>query len=473
LRPQEPTIDRTATCNATHRAVGSSGSASLVLDFDDVRKRYLADMTTSIQQSMLDVQRTIDEFVNLPENSRLRQELPRYYEILRSAIPPEVLSYAEFTSLRDLPTDAILQLTMEEATLVLMQGPLRIPILVPSRFRQDFIHKTTINTFLQQDHMGHWIMVQDYAKPIANGDVRRMQKAEFTRKYFDPRHYPLNCLDLAGTTLNPDPPCYVRIPSLHLLRKVAAGGYGGKMHYMRNNDLAASQSFMLLAKAGAWSMPHIDRSGVLSSVECMEGKKLWLTWTGLAIEELEAYDESAADAPRACQETPPSRTNDAAFTDWQQNYASAPRIRPIAPLITAGDLYLQPSGELHSPYSSTDVLMHGTMHWDSRDTERIMQLAMLETHHRSITNEDEPNDFYHLMQRTMYKMREDKRCTGNGGFEWPDSNKKKKSEELFEVRSRQGGLYYTDVKIRNGKHVTRPQKVGNRCFEAAIAEASA
>jgi hypothetical protein len=84
-----------------------------------------------------------------------------------------------------------------------------------------------------------------------------------------------------------------------LLKRVAARGYGGKMHYMRKSDLAASQSFVLLAKAGAWSMPHIDRSGVLSSVEGIEGKKLWLTWTGLAIEELRAYDESAADSPRA------------------------------------------------------------------------------------------------------------------------------------------------------------------------------
>jgi hypothetical protein len=472
-RPHSPTINRTATCNTAHQAVSCSDSTPDVLDFDDFRKRYLADTTASIEQSILDVRRTIDEFANLPKQSRLREELPRYYEILKSAIPPKVLSYADFTSLRTLPTNAILLATMEEAALVLMQGPLRIPILVPSRFRQDFIHKTTIGTFLQEHHMGHWIMVQDYAKPIGKGDVRQMQKAEFVEKYFNPRHYPLNCLDLAGTAPNPDPPCYVRIPSLHLLGKVAAGGHGGKMHYMRNNDLAASQSFMLLAKAGAWSMPHIDRSGVLSSVEGIEGKKLWLTWTALTIEELEAYDESAADAPRAYQEAPPSRSNDEAFTKWQQNYASAPRIHPIAPLIDAGDVYLQPSGGLHSPYSFTNVLMHGTMHWDSRDIERIMQLAMLETHHRPVTNEDEPNDFYHLMQRAMYKMREDRSSTASGGFEWPESNGKTKSEELFEVRSYQDGLNHTNVIARNGKHATRAPKIGNRYFEAASAKASA
>jgi hypothetical protein len=92
---------------------------------------------------------------------------------------------------------------------------------------------------------------------------------------------------------------------------------------------------------------------------------------------------------------------------------------------------------------------------------------MLETQKRTITNEDESNDFYHLMQRTMYKMREEKTGTGSGGFEWPDSEGQKKSEELFEVRSRPDGLSYADVIVRKGRHATRVPKVGNPCFEAA------
>jgi hypothetical protein len=130
-RPHPPTINLTGTCNTAYEAVICPGSAPTVLGFDDFRKRYLADTTTPIEHSMLDVQCTIHEFVNLPKNSRLCEELPRYYEILRPAIPPEVLSYAEFISFQDLPTNAILLATMEEAALVLMQGPLRIPILVP------------------------------------------------------------------------------------------------------------------------------------------------------------------------------------------------------------------------------------------------------------------------------------------------------------------------------------------------------
>ena len=66
-----------------------------------------------------------------------------------------MLSYANFTSLQTLPTNAILLATIEEAALVLMQGPLRILILVLLRFRQDFIYKTTISTFLQEHYIGY------------------------------------------------------------------------------------------------------------------------------------------------------------------------------------------------------------------------------------------------------------------------------------------------------------------------------
>jgi hypothetical protein len=77
--------------------------------------------------------------------------------------------------------------------------------------------------------------------------------------------------------------------------------------------------------------------------------------------------------------------------------------------------------------------MHGTMHWDSRDIGRIMEFSMLETTHRTVTNEDQPNDFYHLLQRGIYKMMEDKE--GVSCFQWPDDVTKEKTCRLFEVCS--------------------------------------
>jgi hypothetical protein len=242
--------------------------------FDEFRKRYLENLREAIDKSKRNVQQTIKKFVHLADVSRLRTELPRYHNILDSVVLPKFLSYAEYIALTEPPHGAVLLATMEQAALVLRKGPLRIPVFIPSQFRQEFFCEESIHTFLQDFHMGQWIMVQDYAKPIGDGDVRSIQKTEFMKTFLDPQHYPINCLDLAGSTLNPNPLCYLGVPSLHLLAKVATGGHGGKLHHIRNTDLAASQSFNLLGKAGAWTMPHINRTGVLSSVEGIEGNKL-------------------------------------------------------------------------------------------------------------------------------------------------------------------------------------------------------
>jgi hypothetical protein len=398
------------------------------------RKQRLEQLTKAIDKSKRDIEHTIGKFIHCDGESRLRNELPRYQDILATAILPDFLSYAEYSSLQEPPTNTILLATMEQAALVLQRGPLRIPILIPSQFRREAFCEESIQTFLHDSHMAQWIMVQDYARSATKGDdVRRVQKAEFMKNFLDPQHYPINCLDLAGTALNPDPPCYLRVPSLQLLSKVASGGHGGKMRQMRNTDLAASQSFTLLAKAGAWSIPHIDRSGVLSSVEGIKGDKLWLEWPGLSIAQLKAWDDSAAAAPRAYEEVPPSRSEGDAFAEWQNRYAAAPCISPVATCVGPRDMFLQPQGMLLSPYSITNVLMHGTMHGDSRDIDSIMALTMLETSHRTVTNEDQPNDFYHVMQRAIHKMSDDKQ--GDNGFKWPGDAAKRRTYRLFKVRS--------------------------------------
>jgi hypothetical protein len=434
IAPRFPAMQKAATELTIQRpATDHLSDYANRISFDEFRKRYLENLREAIDKSKRDVQQTVKKFVHLADDSRLRIELPRYYNILDSVVLPKLLSYAEYIALTEPPHGAVLLATMEQAALVLRKGPLRIPVFIPSQFRQESFCEESIHTFLQDSHMGQWIMVQDYAKPIGEGDVRSIPKTEFMKTFLDSQHYPINCLDLAGSTLNPNPLCYLGVPSLHLLAKVASGGHGGKLHYIRNTDLAASQSFNLLGKAGAWSMPHIDRTGVLSSVEGIVGNKLWLKWPGLSIAQLERWDESAADVPHDYQEASCSSLDKHAFADWQQRYALAPCISPIATLIGRQDLFLQPSGMLHSPYSITDVLMHGTMHWDSRDIGRIMEFSMLETAHRTVTNEDQPNDFYHLMQRSIYKMMEDKE--GVSCFQWPDDAMKVKTCRLFEVCS--------------------------------------
>ncbi|KAK5429116.1 hypothetical protein LTR34_007575 [Exophiala xenobiotica] len=76
-----------------------------------------------------------------------------------------------------------------------------------------------------------------------------------------------------------------------------------------------------------------------------------------------------------------------------------------------------PIGDLiHAPYSMTDVLMTGTMHWDSRNLVQVMSQSLLELAHPSTTNEDPAKEFL-SKSKTIATLWQDRRQPWQWG--WP------------------------------------------------------
>jgi len=50
-------------------------------------------------------------------------------------------------------------------------------------------------------------------------------------------------------------------------------------------------------------------------------------------------------------------------------------------------------GRIHAPYTITDCLMTGTMHWVTTEMLKVMQLCIEEKVHAEITNEDPAYEF--------------------------------------------------------------------------------
>lgn len=113
------------------------------------------------------------------------------------------------------------------------------------------------------------------------------------------------------------------------------------------------------------------------------------------------------------------------------NLEELPTVAPVAVYLRPGDILLQPAGVLHAPYSPTNVWMRGSMHWDSRDLERILQLSLLQAQHTAITNEPCAKDFFPIMQWCMVGW---KRSSPECQSEWPEKEKLRGLSNIFDVR---------------------------------------
>jgi hypothetical protein len=132
---------------------------------------------------------------------------------------------------------------------------------------------------------------------------------------------------------------------------VREGGAAGKRDTEIPSDLINSSAFHICSKKGVFSILHMDRHGVLTIIQCKDGEKLWLMYPHLTDDELGQWAESG-------------------------NYS--PNYRPFAVLLRPGDILIQKPTTVHAPYSLTDVLMTGTMHWDSPARLSAAQWAMRE-----------------------------------------------------------------------------------------------
>lgn len=304
--------------------------------------------------------------------SRLHTELPCYIEVLDKSVVGEPITARQYgAGTWSQPVDNYVICTPEEARTVLAAGALRLPILVPGELNPE--RRLDLDHYLAFLRTRTSIDVHLFDVPLPRGDYvlpRRMSTKEAVGRF---RHSdsPLNFLNLAGHKANPVPRCFEGLPAYSILRDVPSDLWSGKKGERLVSDLSECASFQICSKRGAFSLPHVDQHGVVTAVFCDQGEKVWNMWTGLGIDALREYAESDSLPTTPCTSL----------------------------VLYSGCLLIMPSGTLHAVWSPTDVLMSGTMYWDSRDLLRIAQLTQCTAEFPHLSNEDVAREFASKMDK--------------------------------------------------------------------------
>ncbi|KAH7220511.1 uncharacterized protein BKA55DRAFT_743972 [Fusarium redolens] len=96
---------------------------------------------------------------------------------------------------------------------------------------------------------------------------------------------PVNLLNIGCLKENAIPVCFSNDKDYGLMRTRTDNGKSEKQEW---RDLDDCLTFQLLASKGAAHLQHVDRHGVYTTALTEQGKKLWLAWPGLSLEELES-----------------------------------------------------------------------------------------------------------------------------------------------------------------------------------------
>ncbi|KAF2801778.1 uncharacterized protein BDZ99DRAFT_552433, partial [Mytilinidion resinicola] len=211
----------------------------------------------------------------------------------------------------------------------------------------------------------------------------------------DPEIEPVNLLDLVG--YKTQVPYCMDLRAYSILHDVKENNQSGKA-MDSCNDLSSSTAFTILSKAGAWSMPHQDYHGVLTTIRVECGKKLWIAWPAL---------------------------NKTETISWNQRGELVSD--PFAILLQEGDMLVQPPGIVHAPYTLTLTMLSGTIHWDSRAMVKVLKQSIEEFRYPDTTNEDPAMTFRKLVRIRILWM------SGNPYYPWPEEKKKESFDNLFKV----------------------------------------
>ncbi|KIW21853.1 uncharacterized protein PV07_12726 [Cladophialophora immunda] len=350
--------------------------AELQTSGDGRRRRRRALTELAAQRCCDQIRRQLSD---LPQGghglTRLEKELPQYEcEFLRR-LPGDPITYEEYAAVdwESHATDTDFRYkyvvcSSEEAHKILQAGTPAIPLLIPGEdspgrvlTRDEYLRylstKPTIDVHkydTRVDETGKYLLPE------------KMKSADAMRVFQNQEGWPVNFLNLDLYKQNEIPPCIANIPAFSILRDTREQNQSGKRSRSQPSDLSSCVGFQIFGKTGVFSLPHRDHHGVITTVLCEEGEKLWLIYPELTDEELHT---------------------------WAIGLDIAPRPAPYAIYLSPGDLLIQPPGRVHAPYSITDVLMTGTMHWDSRNMVRVLLLSLYERDHPKITNEEPAREF--------------------------------------------------------------------------------
>ncbi|KAK3371629.1 hypothetical protein B0T24DRAFT_499586, partial [Lasiosphaeria ovina] len=304
--------------------------------------------------------------------SRLHSELPDYIEILNESIIGQPITRQQYGARKwdDQPTNKYVMCSLDDARSILQAGPPRLPIFIPAELNPDQ-KRLNIPDYLDFLRTRDNIDVHVYDDPAGEISHPRSMKTGEALELFATSKGPINFLNLAGYKSNPDLLCFEGIPAYSILRDIKSDLQSGKKSKRLVSDLSECVSFQLCATKGAFSLPHIDQHGVITTVFCDDGLKLWHTWAGLGIDNILQYAQSDCLPTSSC----------------------------IAFLLYPGCSLIMPSGTLHAVGSRTNVLMSGTMHWDSRDMLRTAKLTQFAIKFPYLSNEDVAEEYPRKMEK--------------------------------------------------------------------------
>lgn len=256
----------------------------------------------------------------------------------------------------------------DQARQILEAAPPRLPILILGSSSES--SALSIETYLSYLSTKDGIDVHIYS-PTVDGGGRyllplQLAATEAIKLFRDKSAGPVNFLNLDIHKQNEVPSCIAGLPAYSILRDIREYNDSGKRTTHNPADLTSCVGFHILGKQGVFSNAHVDHHGVMTTVYCDEGEKIWLTYPRLSKEEQDRW-----------------ATSDDVF----------PQPPPFPIYLDKGSLLIQPAGQVHAPYSLEDVLMTGTMHWDSRRMVQVLQQSHHEQQYPKVTNEDAAQEF--------------------------------------------------------------------------------
>jgi hypothetical protein len=360
---------------------------------------YRKEVQTRIEAAIKQLE-GMQELLRRPGTERLRNELPIYTGLMRVTITPDVVECDPDTPAiigldkfdHEATAYQLLICSDSEADSIFTEAGIPgVPLLIPITRNSRPPPVQGMNPFLEyiatKGHVGMHIFSSDQRKKKAKAkkakakDTSRETSEFISAEPFtgqeavdifrSPDPMPCNFLDLQIHKPNPQPWFVAQHRDLQIMRDIPEHNIAGKQSETVLSDLSNCDAFHICAKAGAFTMPHMDHHHVTTIITCEEGEKLWLIWPQQTDEEL--------------------RT-------WAKDGQYCPSFRPFAVFLRPGDILVLPPGRVHAPFSPTDVLMTGTMHWHSRHLVGVPIQSLLEVEHPTVTNEEPAKEFIGKMK---------------------------------------------------------------------------
>ena len=351
--------------------------------------------------------------VTSTQNTRTREgrELLKFLGVLQQASAGEAIGHTEYQEIewqdqaqRRANGYKYVVCSMKEAEAILQVGSPMVPIIVPAGLEPGS-RTESIDDYLNHLSSKDTLDVHFFNKETSDIDPQLLPCALPASEAISQFKYPntgrLNFLSLSAGKSNTVPRCLQNLRAYNLISSLRNDNQSGKQVTERFCDLSACSGFQILQKRDVFSLAHLDRYGVITTIFCEEGEKLWMTWPAISHAEITSWADSTKDMPA-----------ESAF--------------PLS--LQPGDLLIQPAGRVHAPYSMIEVLMTGTMHWDSREMLNVLELSTLEREYPKITNEDTAQDFLERIMDVHFLWQRK-----SIGWPWASLEKFTRFEQLIQV----------------------------------------